>query len=102
MTPPAESAAASAYYVYIVRCSDDTYYTGITTDLARRVEEHNGSPKGAKYTRTRRPVALVYSECHPDKSAASGREYRIKKMSRAAKRSLIASQYRQQTEKHTH
>ena len=78
------------YHVYIVRCADDTLYTGIAKELARRVDEHNGSGKGAKYTRTRQPVRLVYSEAHPDRSSASKREYTIKKkMSKAQKITLI-------------
>ncbi len=77
------------YSVYIVRCSDGTYYTGIATDVQRRIEEHNHSPKGARYTRTRRPVTLVYSEEHPDRSSASKREYAIKHMTRAEKQNLI-------------
>ncbi|HEY9189765.1 MAG TPA: GIY-YIG nuclease family protein [Sulfurovum sp.] len=80
------------YHVYIVRCADDTLYTGIAKDLQRRLDEHNSLDKGAKYTRTRRPVTLVYSEEHPDRSAASKREYAIKKkMSKAQKIRLIAS-----------
>lgn len=79
------------YYVYMVECSDNTLYTGISTNVTRRVEEHNNSEKGAKYTRARRPVTLVYSEEHPDRSTASKREYQIKKrMSRAEKLTLIA------------
>jgi len=78
------------YYVYIVQCADDTLYTGIATELERRVLEHNESDKGAKYTRVRRPVNLVYSEEYPDRSTASRREYEIKKkMSRAEKLALI-------------
>ncbi len=78
------------YYVYIVRCADDTLYTGIATELERRIEEHNSSDKGAKYTRARRPVTLVYSETHADRSLASKREYVIKKkMSREDKLLLI-------------
>ena len=78
------------YYVYIVECADKTLYTGIATELERRVEEHNNSEKGAKYTRVRRPVKLVYSEEYPDRSTASKREYEIKKkMSRAEKLALI-------------
>jgi len=78
------------YYVYIVECADHTLYTGIATELERRVEEHNNSEKGAKYTRVRRPVKLVYSEEYPDRSAASKREYEIKKkMSRVEKLALI-------------
>lgn len=73
------------WHVYILRCADGTLYTGVTTDLVRRVEEHNASPKGARYTRARRPVALVYSERFASRSAASKREAAIKKLSRAAK-----------------
>lgn len=78
------------YYVYIVQCVDDTLYTGIATELERRILEHNESDKGAKYTRVRRPVNLVYSEEYPDRSTASKREYEIKKkMNRAEKLALI-------------
>lgn len=78
------------YYVYILKCADNTLYTGITTELERRVEEHNHSDKGAKYTRLRRPVALIYSEKHEDRSRASKREYEIKKkMTRAQKLKMI-------------
>ena len=80
------------YFVYIVKCADNTFYTGIATELERRIEEHNGSDKGAKYTRVRRPVILVHSEEYPDRSSASKREYEIKKkMSRAEKLKLIES-----------
>ncbi|HIP50519.1 MAG TPA: GIY-YIG nuclease family protein [Campylobacterales bacterium] len=77
------------YFVYILQCSDSTLYTGITTDLERRVDEHNNSPKGAKYTRARRPVTLVYSEALETRSLASKREYSIKKMSRKEKIALF-------------
>lgn len=76
------------YWVYIVRCADDTLYTGITTDLERRVEEHN-TGIGAKYTRGRGPVEVLYSEQHADRSAASQREAAIKKLSREEKVALI-------------
>lgn len=80
------------YFVYILKCADDTFYTGITKELERRLEEHNSSDKGAKYTRNRRPVVMVYSEIHPDRSSASKREYEIKKkMSREEKLKLIES-----------
>ena len=77
------------WYVYIVRCSDNSLYTGITVDLERRVGEHNTSKKGAKYTKSRRPVHLVYSETHQDRSSASKRESAIKKLSRSDKLSLL-------------
>jgi len=80
------------YFVYIVKCSDETLYTGIATQLDRRIEEHNSSEKGAKYTRARRPVELVYSEEYRDRSSASKREYEIKKkMTRKEKLDLIAN-----------
>ena len=79
------------YYVYMVQCADETLYTGIATDVSRRIEEHNSSTKGAKYTRIRRPVRLVYSEVFADRSLASKREYEIKKkMTRMQKLALIA------------
>ena len=74
----------------MLECSDGTLYTGITTDIERRLDEHNNSPKGAKYTRARRPVALVYSEELESRSEASKREYFIKhKMSRKEKLELV-------------
>jgi len=80
-----------SYYVYILKCSDATLYTGITTDLSRRLKEHNSSKKGAKYTMLRRPVELLYSEEHEDRSSASKREYAIKKLSREKKLELICA-----------
>ncbi len=78
------------YYVYIVQCADETLYTGIATDLERRIDEHNHSDKGAKYTRARRPVTLVYHETFEDRSTASKREYEIKKrMSRTEKLEMV-------------
>ena len=77
------------YIVYIVRCADHTLYTGITKDLDRRIDEHNSSDKGAKYTKIRRPVVLVYDELQSDRSLASKREYAIKKMSRKEKLELV-------------
>ena len=81
--------SSSSYFLYIVQCADKTLYTGITTNIERRMEEHNFSPKGAKYTKSRRPVKLVYHERHPDRSSASKREFFIKKMSRKEKKLLI-------------
>ena len=77
------------YFVYILRCSDDTLYTGITTDVDRRLDEHNNSSKGAKYTKIRRPVEVVYVEELKDRSGASKREYAIKQLSRKEKKDLI-------------
>lgn len=78
----------SSWFVYIVRCFDRTLYTGITTDLDRRLAEHNAG-RGAKYTRPRRPVVLVYSEPAISRSAAASREYQIKKLSPTGKQDLI-------------
>lgn len=75
-------------YIYIVKCNDDTLYTGWTTDLKRRIKCHN-SGKGAKYTRCRLPVELVYFEEYEDKSTALKREYEIKQLSRSKKLLLI-------------
>ena len=80
------------YYLYILKCQDNTLYTGITTNINRRIDEHNSSDKGAKYTKARRPVVLVYSKEYKDRSTASKREYEIKKMSRQKKLSLIDDQ----------
>ena len=76
------------YYTYILRCADNTLYTGWTTDLKARVEAHNAGT-GAKYTRGRGPVELVYEESHPDKSTALQREHALKKLSRKEKLALI-------------
>ena len=77
------------YYTYIVKCSDGTYYTGYTKDLRQRVRAHN-EKKGAKYTRSRTPVTLVYAEESDTKSLAMQREAAIKKLSRKEKEQLIA------------
>ncbi len=82
------SKSRSEYYVYILRCSDDTFYTGITNDLKRRLNMHN-SGIASKYTKPRLPVCYVYIEAVTDKSHALKRELAIKKMTRAAKIDLI-------------
>jgi len=79
----------SNWFVYIVRCADNSLYTGITTDLERRVKEHNSSKLGARYTRARRPVKCVYFESCDDRSCAAKRESTIKKLSKPQKISLI-------------
>ena len=68
------------YYLYILECADKTLYTGITTDLKRRVTEHNGAKLGAKYTSSRKPVKLVYSQKFKNRASASKEEARIKKL----------------------
>lgn len=80
------------HYVYILRCNDGSLYTGYTTDLTRRVWKHNHSNKGAKYTRSRRPVVLVHSESYSSRSDAMKREYAIKQLSRADKLKLIGGE----------
>ena len=78
------------HYIYLVRCSDDSLYCGWTTDLKRRIDAHNGDiPGGAKYTRGRRPVTLVYSESFHQKQEAQRREYAIKRMTKTKKLRLI-------------
>ncbi len=82
----------SKAYTYILECADGTLYTGWTTDLERRVREHNGKDgKGAKYTRTRQPCRLAYFEEYADKVEAMQREWEIKnRLSRRDKMALIA------------
>jgi putative endonuclease len=84
--------AAVGWFVYVLRCADDTLYTGIATDVQRRLQEHNGDARlAAKYTRSRRPLELVYSEPALDRAAACRREQVIKRLSRWAKLALIAA-----------
>jgi putative endonuclease len=77
------------YYFYLLKCVDGTLYTGITTDLERRVREHNENKLGAKYTLARRPVRLVFSQKFQNRSSALKAEMRIKKMKRGEKLKLI-------------
>jgi putative endonuclease len=77
------------YHLYILLCADNTLYTGITVDLARRVAEHNSSSLGAKYTHARRPVTLVYSKRFKNRSLATIAERKMKKLSREEKMGLI-------------
>ncbi|AEY66381.1 GIY-YIG nuclease family protein [Clostridium sp. BNL1100] len=79
------------YYVYVLQCADKTLYTGYTDDLQKRIKVHNRG-KGAKYTRARLPVTLVYYEEAETKSIALSREYSIKKMTRRQKETLISAQ----------
>ncbi|OGQ22333.1 MAG: endonuclease [Deltaproteobacteria bacterium RIFCSPLOWO2_02_FULL_44_10] len=79
------------YHLYILSCADLTLYTGITTDLDRRILEHNTSSRAAKYTRARRPVMLVFSKKYRTRSTASKAEARMKKLSREEKQKLIAT-----------
>lgn len=81
------------WQLYIVRCSDGTLYTGIALDARQRLTEHNGSSRGARYTRARRPVTLVYVQVFADHSRAAKEEARIKKLSRYTKLALIAQHH---------
>ena len=81
------------WWVYILRCRDGTLYTGITIDTARRLAQHNAGT-ASKYTRARRPVTIVFTEPHPDRSAASKREAAVKALRRAEKLSLFAPRRR--------
>ncbi len=78
------------WHVYILQCSDNTLYTGITNDIESRVHAHNHLVTGAKYTRIRRPVTLVYTEDYNSRSLAQKREFEIKKLTRLKKLNLIA------------
>jgi putative endonuclease len=81
----------AGHYVYVIACADGTLYTGYTTDVERRVAEHNAGD-GAKYTRGRTPVEVVHVEAFDTQSAAMSREYEIKQLSRAAKERLVGMQ----------
>jgi len=85
----ASSSKKQNWSVYIVKCCDATLYTGITTDIVRRLHEHNHLKKGAKYTRARRPVYLIYQETFCTRSSAARREAAIKKMPLKEKQTLI-------------
>ncbi|MDD5403483.1 MAG: GIY-YIG nuclease family protein [Sulfuricella sp.] len=78
-----------SWHCYLLECADGTLYTGITNDLEKRLDAHNGG-SASKYTRSRLPVRLVYAEPHADRAAASRREAAVKKLSRTAKLALAA------------
>lgn len=82
-------SACSSWWVYILKCADNSLYTGVTTDLERRLYEHNHEANGAKYTKARRPVELIYKEPCENRSSACKRESAIKKLSRQQKLSLV-------------
>jgi len=85
------SGSAATWWVYMLRCVDGSLYTGITTDVARRVAEHNGDGgPGARYTRSRRPVELAYVEAAAGRAAATRREAAIKRLDRERKLALCA------------
>lgn len=82
------SASEGVWHVYILECADGTLYTGISNDVGGRIEQHNRG-RGAKYTRSRLPVVLIYTEAAGERSAALRREHEIKRLTRKAKRALI-------------
>jgi len=87
-----QSSSTQTWFVYMLHCADGTLYTGVSTDVERRVGEHNaGAPMGARYTRARRPVILVYVETAATRSDAQRREREIKGKNRAWKLGLIAA-----------
>lgn len=81
------------WFVYLLRCNDQSLYCGVTTDLERRVKEHNESAKGAKYTRVRRPVLLAFSQTALNRSEACQLEVKIKKLSKVNKERLVKGSY---------
>ena len=88
-----QTSIEATWVVYILRCADNSLYTGITTDINKRLDQHNGvNEKGAKYTHGRRPVTLVYQEPSNSRSAASKREYVIKSLKKPQKEELIKQQ----------
>ena len=81
--------AVAEYSVYIVRCGDGSYYTGIATDIERRIAEHESSPRGAKYLRGRGPLTVVFSKTVGNRSIASRLEFHVKQLDRVGKEALI-------------
>ncbi|MGB5722479.1 MAG: GIY-YIG nuclease family protein [Woeseiaceae bacterium] len=79
----------AVFSLYIVRCADDSLYTGIAADVSKRISEHESSARGAKYLRGRAPLQLEFSEVVGDRSVASALEYRVKRLSRAQKEAVI-------------
>jgi putative endonuclease len=79
------------WYVYLLRCNDNSLYAGITPDISRRLHQHNHTKLGAKYTREQRPVTLVFLETASNKSTASKREYQLKKLTKTAKEALVST-----------
>mgnify|MGYP003628244085 CR=1 FL=1 len=81
------------WFVYIVRCRDGTLYTGVTTNVSRRLNEHNNTSRGAKYTKRRRPVELAYWAACANRSEAQREEYRIKQLSKQEKELLVIANF---------
>ena len=89
-----EQNNSNTWWVYLLRCGDNSLYAGVTTDINRRVDEHNNSKLGAKYTRARRPVYLAYLEKACNKSIACKREYQIRHLPKI-KKELLVNKYSQ-------
>lgn len=87
METGARGVSPAPWYCYLLLCADGTFYAGVTTDLARRLAQHNRGA-ASRYTRTRRPVCLVYAEPQPDRSSATRRERQLKALTRADKEAL--------------
>ncbi len=92
-----KSSKTGVWWVYFLRCNDNSLYAGVTTDIHRRIEEHNNSKLGAKYTRAKRPVKLVYLEEANNKSKACQREYQIRHLTKLKKEQLV-SKYNQNSQ----
>lgn len=90
-TEALDDESPGPWWTYVLRCSDDTLYVGVTTDLHRRVHEHGHTARGARYTRVRRPVRLVAAWPHPDRSAAQKAESAFRKLRRTRKLRLLAA-----------
>ncbi len=84
-----KQSSTNTWWVYFLRCNDNSLYAGVTTDIHRRIDEHNNSKLGAKYTRARRPVTLAYLEEAENKSIACQREYQIRHLTKAKKEQLV-------------
>jgi putative endonuclease len=82
------------WYVYIIRASDGSLYTGVTTDVERRFREHCGTPRAAKFFRGKQPLEVVYTEAYPDRSSAQKREAAIRKLGREGKMELAGRVYK--------
>ena len=79
------------WFLYVLECSDGTFYTGVTTDVSRRLNEHNTSQRGAKYTMTRRPVKLIHHKAYKSRSEAQKAEYAFKSLTRKKKKEILTS-----------
>ena len=87
--PSSDFILTEHWFLYVLLCSDGSYYTGVTTDVERRLKEHNTSHRGAKYTKTRRPVKVIYLTPFGDRSSAQKAEYDFKKLTRKQKEKII-------------